>query len=359
MVLLPAPGIDAAHAIRVAADDIVSEALERQWSRWPGLRETFSESQLAHARQDTRYHVDFLATALWAGDQVLFDDYVLWVRVLFENLGLPEEWLTGSLADVASAVGAAIDPAHAAAATRVVERALETLPYRSTGITSQIAPERPHAALAMRYLGAALGGDRHEASRTILDAVERGVPVRDIYLHVFEPVQLELGRLWQTGKITVAQEHFVTGVTQLVMARLYPYIFGSGTNGRTLVAACVGHELHEMGLRMVADFFEMEEWGTHFIGANTPVASIVDAVAGRHADVLGLSATMAYHVPEVANVIDALRADERTRDVPVIVGGYPFNLSPGLWERVGADGYAPDAPSAIRTASELVSGARR
>jgi methanogenic corrinoid protein MtbC1 len=121
-----------------------------------------------------------------------------------------------------------------------------------------------------------------------------------------------------------------------------------------LVAACVGGELHEIGLRMVADFLEMNGWDTHYIGANTPVADIVETVALSRADLLALSATMGFHIPLVADVIKAIRTDPRTAGTRVMVGGYPFSLVDDLWVRVGADGSASDAAGALDLAERLV-----
>ena len=89
--------------------------------------------------------------------------------------------------------------------------------------------------------------------------VEQGTPARDIYLQVFQPAQREVGRLGQTNRISVALEHYVTAATQPIMSQLYPRIFSPEKTGRRLIATCVGGELHEIGVRMVADFFEMDE----------------------------------------------------------------------------------------------------
>lgn len=73
-----------------------------------------------------------------------------------------------------------------------------------------------------------------------------GTPVKEIHLHVFQPAQYEVGRLWQMNRITVAQEHYCTAATQLIMSQLYPHIFASVKNGCTLGATCVGGDLHEV-----------------------------------------------------------------------------------------------------------------
>ena len=343
-----------ARDVRAQSDRIVRAALDRQRERWPGLFDSFSASQMENTVKDTGYHVSFLAAALWTNEQIIFDDYVRWVRVLFENLRIPMEWLVGSLADIRDVLPELVSPEVAQDAAAVIDAALLRMNDPGDEMPTHIQPEAPLSELAMRYLSAVLGGDRADALQAVLSAAESGVPIVDLYRHVLEPAQLELGRLWHMNAITVAQEHYATAVTQMVMAQLYRFMFTGRHSGGVLVAACVGDELHELGMRMVADHFEMAGWDTHFVGANTPVGAIVDLAAQRGADIVALSATMTYHVPEVAETIDALRADERTSAMPVLVGGYLFNLVPDLYLQVGADGYAPDARQAIETAKRLV-----
>jgi methanogenic corrinoid protein MtbC1 len=105
---------------------------------------------------------------------------------------------------------------------------------------------------------------------------------------------------------------------------------------------------------MVSDFFEMDGWDTFYLGADVPLPSIIQTLVERKADVIAISATIAYHTRRVGDVIRAIRADELTRDVKVLVGGYPFNRAPDLWRQVGADACAPNAEEAIAIATRLV-----
>jgi MerR family transcriptional regulator, light-induced transcriptional regulator len=179
-----------------------------------------------------------------------------------------------------------------------------------------------------------------------LAAVENKVDIKEIYCHVFERCQYELGRLWQSNTISVAQEHYCTASTQFIMSQLYPYIFRSDrTLKGTIVAACVSGELHELGARMLCDLLEMEGWNTIYLGANVPSAGIVDALRDNHSNILALSACMTFHIPAVREVIAAVRlADPTTR---IIVGGYAFKIAPGLWRDVGADYWGKDASDVI------------
>lgn len=222
--------------------------------------------------------------------------------------------------------------------------------------SSWIAPDAPQGALARAYLDALLAGDRHGAGELVLDAVRTGVPVRDVYLDVFQPVQREVGRLWQTGEISVAGEHYCTAATQLIMSRLYPWVFSGVRDQGTLVAAAAPGELHELGVRMVADFFEMAGWDTTYLGANVPSSSVVELVGDRRPDVLALSATLWERVDAVADVIRGVRASRDLDRVAILVGGYPFNADPELSGRLGADGWGADAEAAVAEATRLTAG---
>jgi len=231
--------------------------------------------------------------------------------------------------------------------------ALQSLASPPADAPSHLIQDAPLASLTRAYLTALLDGDRRKASQLILDAVAAGVPVKDIYLHVFQRAQYEVGRLWQTKEISVAQEHYCTAATQLIMSQLYPYIFAAAGTGGTLVATCVSGDLHEIGVRMVADFFEMEGWNTYYLGASTPTDEVVGALIERKADILAISATISSHLRAVSALITAVRANEACRNVTILVGGYPFTASPDLWRQMGADGTAGDAQAAIVLAGQF------
>lgn len=197
------------------------------------------------------------------------------------------------------------------------------------------------------YLDALLAGDRRRAFAVVDRARVDGLHHRDVYLEVFQPALREVGRLWQENRITVADEHLATAITQAAMARLYDDLFTYGAGGGpVLVAACVDSERHEVGLRMICDLLELEGWDTYFLGATTPVESLVSMVEARAPRAVALSASIAPHLPRVKVTISALRERLGERAPLILVGGRPFLDDPGLAERVGADLTARDAMEA-------------
>ncbi|MBN2737494.1 MAG: cobalamin-dependent protein [Spirochaetales bacterium] len=206
------------------------------------------------------------------------------------------------------------------------------------------------------YLESLLKGDRRKASEMIMRAVEEGINIKDIYLHIFQPSLYEIGRLWQNNKISVAVEHFCTASTQLIISQLYPYIFNNNKKGRRMIATCVGSELHEMGIRIVADFFEMDGWDTYYLGANSPTNSVIEAIESYQAQLIAISATMTFHIKALKDLVAAIRNSSAGKNLAVLVGGRPFNLSADLWQQVKADGFGKDAQDAIDQANKIVEG---
>jgi len=325
---------------------VAEETVALLYLRKPELVDRHGRRGHAKCLDDVRQTVLFLAEALATDSYSLFRDYVGWLRSLFANLGISVEDLGASLeclAEVAQTHLPEPDGARAAAMLAAARRDLDGVPVNTVSL---IAGDAPAAALARAYLETLLGGDKRHASGLILAGVEGGMSVREVYLQVFQPVLREVGRLWHANRITVADEHFVTAATQAAMSRLYPYIFTGETRSRSMVATCVSGELHEIGMRMVADFFEMAGWDSHYLGANVPRRDVVGALKARRAAVLGISATLGRHLGQVMDLVALTRAEVGPAPI-ILVGGHPFNIDPDLWRRVGADGMAADADLAV------------
>jgi methanogenic corrinoid protein MtbC1 len=109
---------------------------------------------------------------------------------------------------------------------------------------------------------------------------------------------------------------------------------------------------------MVSDFLEMEGWTSHYIGTNLCFEDILNAVVRYKADLLVMSATIAYNLGAVARTIRVIRTAPNIHAVKILVGGQAFDFHPRAWEQMGADGYGQDADEAVRAASKLLDGDR-
>ncbi len=292
--------------------------------------------------EDARFHLRYLATALEANSAAMFLDYIGWTKVVLAKRNVTEADLARNLQvmkrvlkDVPEAVS-------------VLTVAVEELPFMPDDVASFLDPRAPLWAVASDYLAALLRGDRREASQLVTKSLDEGAPLRDVYRHVFEPAQQEIGRLWQLNEVSVAQEHFCTAATQYIMTQLYGRVFtGERIGSRRAVAMCVGGELHEVGLRIVTDLLELAGWETWYLGASVPPAAAVQLCVERNADVLLVSATLPPHIASVAEVVRLFKSRRELDGAKVIVGGRAFRTAQGLWASIGADGYAASADECL------------
>jgi diguanylate cyclase (GGDEF)-like protein len=123
-------------------------------------------------------------------------------------------------------------------------------------------------------------------------ALGEGMGVAGLYQRVIAPALWRIGELWEQGAISVADEHLATALTHQVMAGVYGPSLGHKVKpGRILMAAVEG-EQHALGLRMAADVVELAGYETIYLGADVPTDDLLQAVAARSPDLVGLSATM-------------------------------------------------------------------
>ncbi len=349
--------LSAGHQLRDRAGALADAVVACEFSRHPELRARFGPAGRAKSRQDADFHFRHLADAVDANSPALFNDYIGWVKVLLEQFGVHSDDLDHHLGCMADVVRQQMPPPVAVPAVAMIEAARAALPAMPTTTASFLDGGQRLSPLAREYVHTLLGGYRQAAGRLLFDAAERGESVRQLYLQVLQPALQEIGRLWQMRKISVAQEHFCSIATQIVMSQLLARVSAVDRCGRGVVVACVSGELHEVGARMVGDFFEMGGWDTYFCGANTPHAAVVQAVIERAADVLAVSATMGFHLHAVQDLIETVRSDPLCGRLRVMVGGRPFSVDPALWRAVGADGAAADADAAVALADLWLSGA--
>lgn len=192
--------------------------------------------------------------------------------------------------------------------------------------------EHPSEDSAPALLRAEL--DRALAARAKATAVEAALTaVRDgavdvptLYLRVLTPLLVETGDAWQRGTTRIWEEHFASTAVRTIIESLYLDVqriaLSAEPNGRVALLACPREEVHELGLRMLADRLTLAGWQAHFLGADTPTEEIVAAARALGADIVALSAATHYNRVLLCRVIEELT--ESLPGVRIGVGGPSF-----------------------------------
>lgn len=347
------PGMSIKKKLISNASELAEQIVQLQYEQQPAIWNKYGERGKKLSVRDAAYHLPFLAEAIETGDKTIFTNYVSWVKKLFQSLKFPDEAMIVTLKCTQIVIEKEFSKEQSDIVAQYIDAGIEQMKKPVEGSQPYINISDPLGELALNYNKLLLRGDRQTASNLILDAAEKGTLVSDIYMHVFQKSQYEVGRLWLDNKITVAKEHFCSAATQQIMSQLYPYIFATERKGRKMVAASVGGELHEIGIRMVADFFEMDGWDTYYLGANTPTDSILYSIEENKADVIGLSIAIPYQIGLLKDTIEQIRA-KFDRNIKILIGGYALQGIGHNWKEFNADGYAEDAPKAVSYANSLM-----
>ena len=147
-----------------------------------------------------------------------------------------------------------------------------------------------------------------------------------LYRDVLTRILSDTGAAWQHGRTAIWEEHLASATVRTIVEILYPGVLKAKTavepSGRTVLLACPPEEGHDLGLRMVADRFDMAGWVTYFLGPDTPVAEIADAARRLGVDAVVMSSSTHYHRLSVRHAVDALRKELPGLDI--WVGGPAF-----------------------------------
>jgi methanogenic corrinoid protein MtbC1 len=216
--------------------------------------------------------------------------------------------------------------------------------------TSEDGPSRARVADLYDRVGEALvRHDKPTAVRTAVEAVTSGaIGIARLYREVLAPLLAHTGASWQNGTLTIWEEHLASATVRTVVEILYPGVLkakaAAPAVGRTVLLACPPEEGHDLGLRMVADRFDMAGWTTYYLGPDTPVAEIADAARRLGADAIVMSSSTHYHRLAVRHAVDELKA--ALPAVDIWVGGPAFAGAATGWlpqEIVDLDALLGDA----------------
>jgi len=205
----------------------------------------------------------------------------------------------------------------------------------------------PVELVADRLWTAALGGDDHAAGDIVLQAVATGMAAETVLLDVIGAVQRKVGEEWAANRMTVAQEHAVTAISDRVVTAVSLAVDPpSGPPLARVTIACVDGEWHALPARLLAEVLRLRGFRVDYLGAQVSAPHLIADLHRTGPDAVALSSSIPTRLPAAHATITACQA----AGVPVIAGGAAFGPDGRYARLLGADAWAPDA----RTAASLL-----
>lgn len=351
--LLPiAPEVSQAYdSVRTEVAARVDAALFRR----PDLGVLLGDASASVVRELNRYLSAFLASVLTLGLPELLSEGLPRMLGGYRSRGVSSDYMELIPSLWRAALGDQLGPR-----SRSIEAVLDWMEaHPEVWVPAEVetTTEPPESGAELRLCRALLSGDAPGARSVLQRAIREGATLPEVFVRLVQPALYEIGRRWEDGRISAAQEHLASALVSRLLAGLDDS--EPSRDDRVAVVTTAPTETHEFGAWMVADILRSEGWTVHFLGSQLPSDETVRFVKGVNPGLLAVSVTLEIHLPSLRVLVDSVRREPEVADLPILVGGQAFGAGDRVWRSTGADGRASDALSVVREAERLVTAGSR
>jgi len=200
---------------------------------------------------------------------------------------------------------------------------------------------------------AVLAGEMEGIAELTNQALAQGIGAREILDQALTPAMDIVGEEYEKGDRYVPEMLISAETMKGAVTVLKPLLVEAGVKARgKVVIGTVEGDLHDIGKDLVAMMLEGAGFEVVNLGAEVTAEQFVKAAKEHEPDILGMSALLTTTMIHMPGVISALKDTGLRDQIKVMIGGAP--VTQGYANKIGADGYAPDAASATKLAKSLV-----
>src|ERR1039457_5169117 len=202
---------------------------------------------------------------------------------------------------------------------------------------------------------AVTNGKGKDAKALTQQALDEGAKPGDLVDKALVPAMAAVGEKFKNNEIFVPEMLVAARAMKEAMALREPRLLAAGITPKyTAIIGTVQGDLHDIGKNLVAIMWKGANFRVIDLGSNVTANAFVAAIVEHKPQLVGLSALLTTTMPAVAETVRVIRASG-CPPVKVIVGGAPITKQ--FVNEIGADGYAPDAGSAVDEARAMVGAA--
>ena len=195
-------------------------------------------------------------------------------------------------------------------------------------------------------------GKRNDARQLTQTLLDQGLTPLDIVEKGLVPGMSSIGEKFKNNEVFVPEMLIAARAMKECMGLLEPLLAKAGIKPKyTAVLGTVQGDLHDIGKNLVGMMWKGANIGVIDLGTNVTPDKFVAALKEHNAQVVGLSALLTTTMPAMKTTVDAIRAAGLT-NVKIMVGGAPVTAE--YAKEIGADGFGPDAASAVDILLKMV-----
>ena len=189
-------------------------------------------------------------------------------------------------------------------------------------------------SLTDEFMSCSLQSERRGVDM-IVRLLDSGYSEEQIMLDLLQASLVKAGRLWDEGRCSEAMEHQLSMTVVQSMSMMRFLAGPSRLSAGRFAALNVTGERHDIGLRMVSRFLELDGWESFFLGGSVPAGSLTDFVNSKSISLVLFSVTLGEHTDSLCSMIRAVK-----RDCPktaVLAGGLAAGPARSRITAAGAD----------------------
>ena len=200
---------------------------------------------------------------------------------------------------------------------------------------------------------AVLNGDKDAAVENVQAALDAGTDAGVILQKSLIPAMEKVGQLFEAGEYYVPEMLIAARAMQAGLGLLKPLLVDSDVKptGKVVIGTVKG-DLHDIGKNLVAMMLEGAGFEIHDLGTDVSPDKFITAIKEENVDILAMSALLTTTMPMMETTIKAVDEAGLREVVKIIIGGAPVTTE--YAQKIGADGFAPDASQAASMAKRLV-----
>jgi len=207
--------------------------------------------------------------------------------------------------------------------------------------------------LLQQIANSVITGKANDTESLVKQALDANIPVRDILNQGLIAAMDVVGTKFKNNEFYVPEVLIAARAMKAGMKMLKPRFADSGvTSIAKLALGTVKGDLHDIGKNLVAMMLEGAGFEIIDLGVDVAPEKFVQAVRQSQAQVVGMSALLTTTMLNMKTTLQALREEGLRDSVKVIIGGAPVTQS--YADEIGADGYAPDAATAVTVVKQLL-----
>ncbi|HUU20030.1 MAG TPA: corrinoid protein [Sedimentisphaerales bacterium] len=198
---------------------------------------------------------------------------------------------------------------------------------------------------------AVIKGDQSTAVEITKSALEEGTAAKNILEEGLIAGMDVVGARFKNNEIYIPEVLIAARAMKMAMEILEPELIKAGVKpvGKFLIATVQG-DLHDIGKNLVAMMLKGAGFEVIDLGVDASPEKFVEQVKAKGVQLVGMSALLTTTMPGMERTIKALK--EAGVSAKIMIGGAP--VTQGYADKIGADGYAADAASAVDMAKSLV-----